>query len=1091
VNALPQSALSLSTLSLSKLFLHNWHRFDHHVIPVEGGLYLAGENGSGKTSILDALQLVLVADLQKVRFNISAQDRSSSRNLDGYVRGKIGESDYLRPASAVVGYVVLEFKSSNSVFTAGVCIEAFREQGASRTFFILDKELDPENFAPGRIPRTRRELKKYLSNHGGKSFEVVGEYQDQLLNRLGGLNRRFFDLFMQALAFKPIRNVREFVEQWILPEQILDLAELQQTKEQLERLQTLYKETTLQVEELSALVKRQVTWQRQLELHLSYTLLTASLKVEIARRDEQDLTSGASQLEAHLARTTSDLSDANHLYQVTQQAYVDAMTRLSQSDVVRRQKELEQRQNYLITQLRTVLGRRDRLLTLWQQQRQGLQRLLATKVLSDEETGELSALLTEAFSDNLQDGIANLIVLLGAALERTQQDLGVTRQNLNELRRSSTELQRSIEAVGGGQKQYRPNVERLMTFLERELYLPELLCEVAEVTDESWQNAIEAMLGRRRFHLLVKPEDYRQAVRLLDVARREQNIYGVSVLDAEKVLEQRRPSRVNSLATSIDSENVYVRAYLDSVLGNIIACDSVDELRNFERSVTREVVVYSEWSVSAADPEKYKTWYVGSRAKASQLAALREKLERVREEIFVLSRRDESLETASKLLSREGPLTELKLGLAEGLETAVLEAELSEVERELSALDLSGVQALQQEVERLRAEQDRYFKRTQDLVASQKGVERDVEASYSRLLQAREVTQQRDLELRDLNERYPDVAATIEKERLERLAQEDWLNELRKVEAKMQEFQTKAQNEQNAFIEEATRFNTQHQFAANARDVNEGRYQAELERLQGSELPKYQSDIETRQKSAEQELREHVLSKLFEQFEEAQRLLKQINEALQGVDFRGERYRFRAEARDGELGEFYRLIKEWQPTLLLRNVTDNSEQTALFERFYQTFSRLPKDDRDRQEQEKLKDYRHYLDYEIMVSYPDGREERFSRIMSQTSGGETQTPFYLTIAASFVQEYKLRLPGRPTLRLVVFDEAFSKMDQDRIGAALELFQTFGLQLVIATPLDRSVYIVPKMQTSLVLSKYGRHGVHIDSYWNYLGGEEGLG
>jgi uncharacterized protein YPO0396 len=453
-----------------------------------------------------------------------------------------------------------------------------------------------------------------------------------------------------------------------------------------------------------------------------------------------------------------------------------------------------------------------------------------------------------------------------------------------------------------------------------------------------------------------------------------------------------------------------------------------------------------------------------------------------------LSPREEVLETATKLLNREGTLTELKLGLAERLETGDLEAELAEVERELAALDLSGLEALRAEVERLRAEQERYRQRTQDLFGKGRDLERDLENLRYRLTQALEATKLRGLERDELNERHPDVATTLEKELTERLAQEDWNGELRKVESKAQEFQTKAENERGAFLEAATRFNTQHQFAANVHDVNESRYKVELERLQASELPKYQSEIEKRQLSAEQELREHVLSKLFEQFDEAQRLLKQMNDALQAVDFRGERYRFRAEARDGELGEFYRLIKDWQPTLAVG--VEHGEQTALFERFYQTFSRLPRDDYERQEQEKLKDYRHYLDYEIMVGYPDGREERFSRIMAQTSGGETQTPFYLTIAASFVQEYKPRFPGRPTLRLVVFDEAFSKMDQDRIGAALELFQAFGLQLVIATPLDRSVYIVPKMQTNLVLSRIGSRGVHVDSYHNYtaqLGGE----
>jgi uncharacterized protein YPO0396 len=1079
----------MSMLSLSKLFLHNWHRFDHHVIPVKGGLYLAGENGAGKSSLLDALQLVLVADLHQVRFNVSAQDKLSSRNLDGYVRGKIGESDYLRPQSLVVAYVVLEFKSGNDAFAVGVCIEAFKDQSPSRTFFILDGELRAEQLIPNGTPRTRRELKKYLANHGGRSYDTVSEYQDQLLNRLGGLNKRFFGLFMQALAFKPIRNVREFVEQWILPERPLELDELQQTKEQLDRLQTLYQETMEQVEELGAIVKRQTSWQRQLELTLEYTLLASLLRFELAQREEKTLAETLEQTKTRLAQTQSSLTDAEHFFKTAQEAFVEASARLASSDVVRRQKELEQHKLKLEQDIGVIKQRRSRLESLWEQQRQSLRPLLNVDVLNDEEKAELAAVLRAEFSGALQDGIAKLSVLLNGVLERTQQDLGVVRQKLSELRRDSAEIQRNIAALEAGQKNYEPHVERLRTYVERELYLPELLCEVVEVTDESWQDAIEAMLGRRRFHLLVKPEDYRSASRLLDKARRELGIYEASILDLEKVYAQRRPARANSLANYIDSENHFVRAYLDSVLGNIIACESVDELREHERSVTRDVVVYSEWSVSAVDPKRYKTWYIGSRAKASQLATLKEKLGRVRDELFIVSPREETLETAAKLLNRERELTQLELGLEEELEADALETELAEVIRDLASLDLSGVEALRQEVDRLRLEQEQLYQRTRDLDVRQSDLKRDVGNLEFRLQQAKDMTRQRLLERDEQRERSPDVFIKVQQENSERLANVDGV-ELNKAEIKAKEFQTKAQNEQEAFLELATRFNTQHQFAANVHDANEGRYNLELERLQASDLPNYQSEIEKRQKSAEQELREHVLSKLFEQFDEAQRQLRQMNAALQAVDFRGERYRFRAEPRDGELGEFYKLIKEWQPTVGMFNATDNA-QSELFERFYQTFSRLPKDDSERQEQEKLKDYRHYLDYEIMVSYPDGREERFSRIMAQTSGGETQTPFYLTIAASFVQEYQPRSATRPTLRLVVFDEAFSKMDQDRIGAALELFQRFGLQLVIATPLDRSVYIVPKMQTNLVLSKVnGSRGVYIDSYHNYAAqlGEE---
>lgn len=118
-----------------------------------------------------------------------------------------------------------------------------------------------------------------------------------------------------------------------------------------------------------------------------------------------------------------------------------------------------------------------------------------------------------------------------------------------------------------------------------------------------------------------------------------------------------------------------------------------------------------------------------------------------------------------------------------------------------------------------------------------------------------------------------------------------------------------------------------------------------------------------------------------------------------------------------------------------------------------------------------------------MRHADGSASKLSKIMGQTSGGETQTPFYLTIAASFVQLYRINeRSGQPTIRLVAFDEAFSKMDQDRIGATLDLFQHFKLQVITATPLERCEYLVPKMCTNLVLTGVGDQ-VLIEPYRNY--------
>src|SRR5262245_31545127 len=199
-------------LSLTRIFLYNWHRFSHHLIDVEDSLYLAGHNGSGKSSVLDAMQLVLIADQTRIRYNSSAQERSA-RTLDSYVRGKIGENRYLRPGNTVA-YVAVEFACGDAHTAFGICVEAAEGQSPERTFFILPEPIDPALLVPSGRPLSRRELRQTLrSRRGARSYDQVGEYQADVLNRLGGLNERFFDLFLRSQIEARERELHEVREQ--------------------------------------------------------------------------------------------------------------------------------------------------------------------------------------------------------------------------------------------------------------------------------------------------------------------------------------------------------------------------------------------------------------------------------------------------------------------------------------------------------------------------------------------------------------------------------------------------------------------------------------------------------------------------------------------------------------------------------------------------------------------------------------------------------------------------------------------------------------------------------------------------------------
>ena len=96
---------------------------------------------------------------------------------------------------------------------------------------------------------------------------------------------------------------------------------------------------------------------------------------------------------------------------------------------------------------------------------------------------------------------------------------------------------------------------------------------------------------------------------------------------------------------------------------------------------------------------------------------------------------------------------------------------------------------------------------------------------------------------------------------------------------------------------------------------------------------------------------------------------------------------------------------------------------------------------------------------------------YSKVSREKSGGETQTPFYITVAASFMQLYRNSIGG-DAIGLVMFDEAFNNMDDERIGAMLEFLTHANLQLIIAAPPDKIQYIGPSVKQVLLVLQDGQ-------------------
>jgi len=1112
-------------LSLTRIFLHNWHRFDHKMIEVEDSLYLAGANGTGKSSVLDAMQVVLIADLQKVRFNSSAQQgqERSERSLDTYVRGKIGENRWLRPGNTVA-YIALEFtdKTRDSKLTIGACIEAGEGKGSSgeRTYFILSEAIDPSLFLRDGRELARRELKQALKNRrGARSYDHVNEYVEQMLDRLGGLNPRFPDLFLRALTFQPIRNIGEFVERWLLQEKRLDTETLRQVKERLDQLHAASREVREKLTALRAIIDRQTEIRRLRDRRAEYTVLTALLRVVATERRVKSLATRIGETEKRIGEARIESANIQSSLEGAREASFKARVQLEQSDVIRRRDELQKQLREAEQQAREIEQRWRALLGDLQHESKALQPLLESAslepavTLSLREMIEAIARLTndQPPSDQLPKLIDETTPLLESALNRAQETRFRIRQQSEELVKRGRELEQELERLRStGRAAYRREVERLRDLLAPMLGArPPLLCELLEVPDERWQDAVEAMLGARRFTIIVPPRNFDAALKILDEARAREQLYEAALLDLERARGEARQSRPGSLALQVETrdEDEALRAYVDSVLGDIITCEEVGRLREHRRAVTPNVVYYGEWSVRAIRPDSYRPWFIGARAQRSQIEARERELEEIRKRLLEMQPQSSMIEAEVAALRRVYELGKLRQRLDAPLDARGLLGLIDEYRVELQSLDLSGVAALQDEVNRL-----------QSLVARDEAAKERISEQLTELrVRLQSLEQQKLSAMREYGEagqqadetraRYPEAIIAAEELMDERLSSIDaqagsqTLDEtIRNAEIAARNFETRASNEQQRLTEEATKYNTLYQFAGDAFDPLGNSYLIEERRLDATELPKYEQQIAEEQRRADQQLREHVLHQLRENILTAKRELDRINDALRDLEFHQKRYRFTHRPND-ELRSDYDLIMgtELLGSEPLFESLFYQQHKESFDDFYRRLT-TPGGDR---ELERLTDYRRYLSYDIEVLHDAGQRSQLSKIMGHTSGGETQTPFYLTIAASFLQLYRVGegLPSpnggqkgaqgagpktnrgqRPTIRLVAFDEAFSKMDQQHIGSTLDLFQKFNLQVITATPLERCEYLVPKMCTSLVLTAVS-DSVLVEPYRNY--------
>ncbi len=236
------------------------------------------------------------------------------------------------------------------------------------------------------------------------------------------------------------------------------------------------------------------------------------------------------------------------------------------------------------------------------------------------------------------------------------------------------------------------------------------------------------------------------------------------------------------------------------------------------------------------------------------------------------------------------------------------------------------------------------------------------------------------------------------------------------------------------------------------------------------DIIRYEEKLKSAKEDCEEIFRSDFLSRMKEHIEAARNEFRSLNKALGNIYYGDDNYHFKISFDKNKEG-LYRMITSENNHEGV-NLWTNAFEAEYKEEMSDLFDKLmTRDDNGNKIVEEYTDYRSYLDYDIEIHKKDGSVQRFSDIYGEKSGSETQVPYYVAIAASFYQLYHY---GN-SVRLMLLDEAFDKMDDERIQSMMDFFNGLGLQVILATPPAKIEIIGEQVGTILTAIRMGQNSI----------------
>ncbi len=1061
----------------TKLLLIQWSRFQNVSIKLGGSTLFTGVNGSGKSTILDAMTYLLTGNTQ---FNKAAKDRD--RTVKGYVRGDTrsnGSMRYLRQGQ-VICYVAMEFWSpvEQEKMVIGVCIESPDEVSTptSNWFICKNAVMEDINFAVVEEKQLYVTPKSMLQINGTRlsSKQFMGrEKGTEQITRALGLRcdvSKYRSKLVKMMAFNPENNIDQFIAECVLePGKVNSLKELRQQREQFEHIKKIYDDLRDGKAKLEEVEKK--TWDyesRKRNLDIREMLLKYQ-NLREKQKEKEDIQRRLKFLEQKMADLKKQKESIQELFEAARKRLAIAESNNAFQGMQASIRNLESQIDSLQFKIR-------------QEEEQLAKLLRFQKSLSAELSWTLEGLEGDSAKYLLhigEDGYATekkqkeLIVYLGH-MAKVKKSLGTESVHLEDeagkINRELARLEQQLKILESNQVIYPEEIVQAKQIIKEELARKGITTDVRlfaelvqKVKDVSWRKAIETFLGRKRFYIIVAGQYCHEAMKVLQ----DKKLYAANVVITDK-LEDTEITK-GSAAEQLLIPNVDARRYANYLLNGIYLCDSLEELHKHPKGgLMKDGMLAKGYSAACMNMKNTRICLGQDAVELQKKAVLAQKKDKQEE-------RREKLEELESINTKLNSLDRLDFVLENyRLESPGL---LSEYYAKRKHYE-DNVKQIKENPEFLSVLQEQQDARVAFDEVKEKNTEVDRQIGSVNNEWDAEKNRQKNI----AGEIYSAKNAYEEIKQLHFELEESMLEEYEKMYAKRREVRVitdKTVQNMRAELDVCIKAleNAQLEYCKISEiDINKrgvgyiSFFREEYRNIANVKIEDAHSRLVEQSRKLESAFMNDFVAEINETIGEAKREIDAINRELKQIPFGQDTYKFKMEEKADRI-LFFRICKRLEnymnsPEVYMNSNRDDEEMEQDIREFMNMIL-------NEENEEEYTDYRKYFTYDMEITSKQGEEEvtaDLSKKQGSASNGEKQTPYFIILAASLLQCYPRR---NCCVRLAFIDEAFSALSRERIEQMVKYLEENDFQVIYAAPPEKISSIGQYIQSTVSLVTTGRY------------------